>query len=278
MAFNKKIELIVGDPGSGLLISALNISFVVERSTEEEYNTAEIVIYNAKSDTRNKILVPGKNVTLKAGYEDEGVGTIFIGTITKSVSVQDNTEWTTTISAQDIGSNKNPLEYGIISLKYKSNVSLSAVFSDVATTLNIPIAGIENVAGIILRNGFVQCSNITALINRLKKILSKNELELYFDSSELVIYKKYTQVSRFGAVRISPQSGLIGSVSTIIDENEQDKKKRISFTSLLNYRIRPAGVVSVVSNDVKGAYIVEKVTFEGDNLDGGFIATVEAVE
>jgi hypothetical protein len=277
MAFLRKVELTIGPGQTGVLISDLHLTFNVERSVTAEYNTAQFTIYNAKEQTRNQILIVGANVVLKAGYEDEGIGIIFIGTVTKSVSYQSGSEWITELEAQDIGNNKQGIEYGTVKLSFAANTPLLSVISQLATLLNVPVTGIENITT-ILSNGFVYSGNITNLIKRIKGILSQDDLEFYFDQSEMIIYKKYSKVSRFGVVRVATNNGLLAPPTTIIDENEQDGKKRIAFQSLLNFRLRPSAVVNLQSETISGAFIIEKIRFNGDNLGNQFFAEVECVE
>ena len=90
-----------------LSLSWLDVTFEVVRTYETTANTAIINIYNAKEETRNKILTKGSNVVLKAGYEDEGnIGGIFFGTIIESLTKKQGGVITTTVNAQDIFANK----------------------------------------------------------------------------------------------------------------------------------------------------------------------------
>lgn len=277
MAFNRQIELDIGVGGTGLRVSQLNFSFNVDRSITAEYNTATFTIYNAKDSTRKNILTTGNNIVFRAGYEDEGIGTIFSGTIIKSNSYLDAADYITEIEAQDIGNNRNALQYQGISISYKAFTPLSIIINELATLINVPVTGVEN-ATTILSNGFTFSGAATNMIKKIAGILNQDGIELFFDSNEMIIYRRYSQDSRFGVVRVSKESGLLGTVNVTVDEAQQDNKKRISFNTLLNYRLRPAAVVSVRSETTNGAYIIERVAFSGDNLGGDFFAQVEAVE
>ena len=81
MAWGRIVELSVGSEGEGLLISDLDIDFKVIKSLTFADNYAEFRIYNAKEETRTKILKKGNNLIFKAGYEDEAVNTLFVGNI-----------------------------------------------------------------------------------------------------------------------------------------------------------------------------------------------------
>lgn len=277
MAWIRQINMTVGAGGIGTLISDLNVSFQIERSIELSSNTAQFTIYNAKLETRQKILSTGNNIIFAAGYDDEkNIATIFIGTITKSVSKKQGVDWITEIEAMDISANRSGLIYNTVNLSYIAKTPLFTVVNDVASLLSVPVFGLENLTQ-TLNNGFVYSGNVNNLIKRLNNILSTYQTKIYFDSSEMVIFKPGIPDSRFGIVKLTSNSGLIGDVADISDENEQDGKKRIGFQCLLNPKIKPNSVIIVVSNSVQGSFIVEKVSFIGDNFGGDFICEVEAV-
>lgn len=91
MAFGRVVKLYVGKfelgneaeeavGGDNLLIENLDIEFEVERSIYYWENGATITVWNASPGTIKTIMV-SRSVVLKAGYEDEGVGNIFVGQI-----------------------------------------------------------------------------------------------------------------------------------------------------------------------------------------------------
>lgn len=277
MAYAREVTLDIGTAGIGLRISGLDISFNINRSIEFASNTAQFIIYNAKEETRNGILKVGNNIICKAGYKDEGgANTIFIGTITTSQTRKEKSNWITEIEANDISGNKTGLKYTTVKVSYKANTPTIQLVSDIAALLNVAIAGINNVTS-VLNNGETYSGSVGGLLKRLRKILRKDNLGLYFDQSEMVIYKLGGKDSTFGIVRVTSTSGLINKVQKIDDEDAQDQKKRVSFRSLLNWKIRPNSVINLDAN-VKGTYIVEKVNFLGNNFGGDFFADVEAVE
>lgn len=277
MAYNRRVEVEIFNNNSFVTkIDNLDIDFNIERSITLANNTAEFVIYNAKLETRNKILKAGNNIIFKAGYEDEGnVATIFFGTIDKSVPIKSDTVWVTTVTASDIGGNKTPLEHRTVSLSYIAGSPLSQVISDLSSFLGIPVFGIANVTN-TLNNGFAFVGTVGGLVKKIENILKQDDNALYFDSNELVIYKIGVQSSKFGVVRITPNSGLIGNVENVV-ENNNDNKKRIRFTSLMNPKYKPNVLCQVIANDVNGLFICEKVQYIGNNYGGDFFTIVEAV-
>lgn len=279
MAYKRVVSLEVVNNNTQLVtLNNLDFEFNVDRSITLGNNTAEIVVYNMKTETRNNVLKTGNNIILKAGYEDEGgVLSIFFGTIHTVNTVKQETEWITTIQAIDIGSNKQPLIYEPVSYSYIANSPLVQVISDVVSILGIPVFGLENVTQ-VLSNGFVHVGSINSLLKEIEKKLKNDDLGLYFDNSQMIIYRIGVQESKFGLVFVSNYTGLIGSVENITDENSQDGKKRIRFRSLLNGKIQPNTLIQLTSNTDNGLFFVEKVSHFGDTFGGSFFSDVECAE
>lgn len=281
MAFIRKIELAIGPFGvvTDTLVSDLDLEFDIERSIDTEYNTANFTIYNAKEETRNNVLKSGETLRFKAGYEDEGgaFGGIFTGNIVESVSFRRDINWITEIKAYDIGKISQRKNFILTTVSYKSKTPITTVVKDLAGSLSIPVTGIRNIIG-NLNNGFSYTGNITGLINAVKKLLLPQDLGVFIDDSEIVIYNKTTREGLYGTLYITPYNGLIGGVTIKEDKEKQSNKKRITFTTLLNYNIRPNKVIVLQNTSVEGTFYVDKVRFHGGLRSDAFFAEVEASE
>ena len=280
MAFKREIQALVGINNSlAVDIASLNISFDIMRSFDIEDNSASLSIYNAKEDTRKKVLTKGNDIILKAGYEDEGgAGQIFAGIITESTSRKNGTEWVSEIVATDFASNSENLLKETVSLSYASKSPISSVINDLIGIMGVPISGLQNASSVILNNGFVFSGYIKDAIREVEAILKANDIGVYFDNSEMVIYRLGIQDSSFGIVRVTENSGLVGEVEDITDDSYEDGKKRLAFTSLLNWKIKPNALVNLSTQKTSGTFIVERVNFVGDNMGGDFFAKCEVVE
>ena len=102
MAYNRVVNLKAGTVDQALMVSGLDVSFKVERSRAFASNSAQIEIFNPSETTINDILKEGNSVVLEAGYEDEGVGVIFIGQITTSVPSNNGVDTIVKIEAQSL--------------------------------------------------------------------------------------------------------------------------------------------------------------------------------
>lgn len=273
MAFLRRVELSVGANGSGLLISELDVSFEVTRTVSLAANTAEFTVYNAKESTRNKVLTKGNNIICRAGYEDEGIKTIFIGNITEARSTKSGPDWVTEVKAASIRAIKDILEYTVISSSYSAGTRISRVIEDVANAANLVVSGTAN-ASFTLLNGWVYAGSFRGAMDYLKKVLNPRKLGIYVDNDEMVIYKLNNKDSKFGSTYLTYTSGLISVESK--GENE-DGKKPVSITSILIPTMQPNGLVTVKTDQVSGTYIIEKVVHKGNNFGGDFVSEVEAI-
>lgn len=279
MASNRLVQLIIGqNNGLGLIISDLNIAFDIQRSYQISSNTATFTIYNAKKETRDKIVQKDNQIILKAGYEDEGMGTIFSGLIFEGSSKKNGTEWITEIIANDYGKNITNIFKQTINFAYKEGIPINMVINDIASLLGLIVNGLENSAQIFMNNAKVFSGMIKDVIQNIANILKVNDIGLYFDSNEMVIYNLNRKTSKFGLVNINQNNGLIGSVEEITDNSDANAKKRYAFISLLNSKIKPNCLINLISENVQGLFIVEKANFKGDNFGGEFNVRLEVTE
>lgn len=280
MAYKRIIQCDIGtNSGTNLRISDLDLSFSIERNTDVQSNSAVFTIYNAKQETRNNVLRIGNNIILRTGYEDENnLGIIFSGLITDVSSKRSGVDYVTELEATDLGSDLNSILKTKISLTYKAGQSLSVIINDLAGLMQTPVIGIENASSIILNNGFVFAGSISKAIKKVRKIAFANGLGVYFDLGELVIYQIGIANSIFGIVRVTENSGLVGEVEDITDDKEENAKKRVGFSSLMNPKIRPNSVIVLATNKKNGAYVVERCVFKGGTKTDEFVVEVEAVE
>lgn len=280
MAFKRVITAIIGEnaikTGIGVKVSNLNMSFEIERSVTLSNNSAAFRIYNASEQTRAAILKKGYDIILKTGYEDEqNESSIFFGTIFEAKTNKEGPDIITELRCLDFGASKDGTN--IIELSYSPGTTKRVVVEETALKLSLPVSGTENIKG-TLNNGFTFAGKRANLLKRIQKLLRQEKLDVYFDSSEMIVYSP-GKPSKFGVVNISPESGLIGVVETLEEDGRTKGKKTVQFSCLLNPKIKPNTVINIsnVKNN-SGAYIVDKVIFAGDNFGGDFFCEVEATE
>jgi hypothetical protein len=280
MAFKRKVEFTAGSSGTGLLISGLDIDFDINRSVTTSDNTAEFIVYNAKRETRKEILKKNNNVIFKAGYEDEGTGTIFIGNIYESFSVKQDSDWVTTVRAAAIRDESSPIESILLSLSYTGGTSFSILVQQVATALNLSIFGLRNISQRKIVNDFVFSGDARACLKLISRALSSFNVGVYIDNASIVLYNIGTASEEFSALYLTYDSGLL-NVSDITEYEEEEgtpEKKRIQFASIMLPKAQPNSLLTIKGTDNDGVYIAEKLRFYGNNYGGDFNIDGEASE
>ncbi len=273
MAWNRVVELTVGADGSGLDMSGLHVDFRVERSIAVSQQRAEFTVYNASEETRKEVLRIGSNLIFRAGYEDEGMGTLFIGSIVDAQSEKRDRDWRTTIHAAALRGRDTALSRTNVSLSYAPGTELATVIRDVATALGLAVFG-EAQARIALSNGFVFAGGARRALSYAEEILANNGGGLYIDNGEIVIYRDGDRQSgQFGSTLLDYDSGLL-SVEDITEV--EDARRRVRFRSVLIPKLQPNGLITVRTDRVRGTFLVERIAFLGSNYGERFIAEGEA--
>jgi len=274
MAFKRIVRLDVGEAGEGLRISGLNLDFSIEKSRSAAQNTAKFTIYNAQESTRNKILKKGNNLVFSLGYEDETVGTVFIGNIDTSYSYHNGVDWVTEIKAYTIQAKNQKLETIPINYSYTAGTPIVRAINQISVVSGLVVNGLTNAAAITLPNGWVYTGTLMGALRYIRGVLEFNELSFFIDNSEIVIYKK-GEASIFKTVLLTYTGGL-QSIENITKAEEDEK--RVKFTSLIIPSCRVGSVVTARNTPQDGTYIVDKINLDGNNYGGDFRLEGEAVK
>lgn len=301
MAFGRIVELLVADPKQlgqhptpqapvlGLEVSGLDISFEVVRSNKWSTNTATIKVYNADQDTRNKLLLQGANILLRAGYEDqESVGVLFLGNVSAPAVNERESDgtWVTTLKASATRADDKPLEETLVSLSYAPKTAIRAVLQELADQQGLVLSyGVDEIT---LPNGWAHAGKVRGAFDYCRKILHTAGAGLFIDNGELVVYNLVGN-STFQAAYLDYDSGLLDvDVQPIAATNDKifvdpDGKKyrparAVRARCLLSAAIKPNSLVVVETPQHKGTFVVQKVKFIGDNFGGDFECQLEGAE
>jgi hypothetical protein len=283
MAFNKVVSLIIGKgeeteiQSQGVEMNNLDIVFDIIRSRTFEENSAEFVIYNLSRETRNSVLRKGSAVIFSAGYEDDGVGVVFIGAISESKTEMEGGNIKTTIQAIS-ASGKNNLDNIVVNLGFSKGVTVAEVLDKLSTITDLVIFGREQ-ANIMMDNGFFYSGSARGAFKRLSTFLALNKVKIMIDNGEIVLFNLNGADSRFDTGILDHKSGLF-SAHEIISENpaELDDKMRIEVNSILLPKVRPNSLIKIEGNNINGFFICDKVQFFGSNFGDEFNCKMEMVE
>lgn len=293
MVLSRFVEVTIGkSPNSrdALVVSSLDLSFKVERTILFEPSTAELQIYNAKEETRKIIGTEGNSVIIKAGYEGKSQGIIFSGVVSKAVSTHPGADWLTTISATNSRAVGEALAALTVEMSYARGTSIDVIIRELADKLGMLAIGLENVKDVQITGNFTHSGNVRGALRYIRQILAANQKGFFTDNNEFVCFNM-GKASEFTATYLDYESGLL-SVKQVLTAQEQADainatrkkhkveaaklRKRVEFTSLLLPQIRPNSLVTLKSNEVDGTYLVEKITYTGDNMGKDWTIEAEA--
>lgn len=287
MALNRVLQVDIGANGTGLRVSGLDMSFKVNRSQKFADNTAELTIINASQETRAAILREGNNVTIRAGYSDQNVGVIFLGNVIQATDGKDGTDQVTTILASATRATDQPLTRTEVSLSYAALTALELVLRDLGDMTGLVVTGAENLVDAALSGNWAYAGSWRGALRDVEARLKAHGVGIYVDNAEIVAYR-FGGLSNYTAALLTYDNGLVkvGDITEAFDPSARDKKgqphpkppKRISFEGLLNWRMRPNGLIKVQTADLTGVFLVEKLEFSGDNYGGDFKVCGEATE
>lgn len=98
--WKRKVQVVIGKAGTGLMVENLRIHFEVAKTIESAPNVAVIKIYNLHPDNEAKIKNEFDEVLLNCGYEG-AMRLVFRGNIKHVYRYRDKTDYITEIEAGD---------------------------------------------------------------------------------------------------------------------------------------------------------------------------------
>lgn len=98
--WKRKVQLVIGKAGNGLLIENLRIQFEVAKTVESAPNVAVIKVYNLNPDNEARIKTEFDEVLLNAGY-DGAMRLVFRGNIKHVYRYREKNDYITEIEAGD---------------------------------------------------------------------------------------------------------------------------------------------------------------------------------
>lgn len=281
MAFKRIVEMEVGTTDNSVLISDLDVEFNISRSRKFSDNTASFKVYNPTDDTISKILKPGNSVIFKAGYDDEGIGLLFVGQIMQSVPKREPPNKIVSLECNSVQNADTSLEAVTVSLGYKKGVAITQPLEEIASALGLSTAGMDNADGINLENGYTLAGTAKEAMRYLNGVLERHGCGLFIDNATLTVSKD-GEGNNLRAVVLSPETGLM-EAPTLTSNTEGNEAvqaeltKRVIFKSILNYKIVPNGYIKIETNTTNGEFIVDKCSFSGNNFGGSFEVTGEGI-
>ncbi len=251
---------------SGFNLSNARISFDVIKNNKQ--NKAKVRIYNLAESScqflNENDSLGDIQLTLEVGYVTQGIKTLFIGDVERSLHMRKGADWITEMECKDGGQASQSV---VLDKSYAGDVKvdIQTVVQDIykklkdeaqinVDTIKAHIA--EKVASQKLDWGL----NIQGLaMKTLETLLGKQGKEVSIQNNSLAIAAP-TEKTR--AITISPATGMIGSPVS--------REKGIEFKSLINPDLAPSGETNsifLLSDGFNSIYRVRSLKFKGDTHD-----------
>lgn len=297
--WKRKVQVVVGRSGTGLLIENLRVQFEVAKTVESSPNVAIVKIYNLHPDNEAKIKNEFDEVLLNAGYE-EAMRLVFRGNIKHVYRYRDHNDYITEIEAGDGDKDFR---------KAVMNETLAAG-TTTGQLVDRAVGTFKGVGG--TSKGHVQVNDRA---RRRGKVISGNTRDVLHDvaresganwsiqDGQLVIVSA-NDVLPDETIVIRADTGMLGA--------PEINDKGIAVKCLMNPQIRPNGTIQLDNNDIKakrvqaqslatqrekketnpplgrenealarldpdGVYKVIKVTHKGDNRGQDWVSEIECI-
>jgi hypothetical protein len=263
-------------------IEGHDIQLKVEKHLRREPNTADLVIYNLSSVTRDEFTrsVPMK-VRIEAGY-DNTPRLLFLGDLRYASNELSGTEWLTKIQ---LGDGARAFSQARVNRTYATKTPISTIIGDIAKAFGVAVPS-EVTASPELRTRISAGEAIVGYAaDELTRILTQFGFEWSFQGGRLQILR-FDQASP-GLIRvISQDDGMLGT--PVIDppkiraapRNPSKKVKvpKLTVQHTLFPELTPGEKCEVRSRSINGTFRIDDLTHELDSRGDEWTSTLEATE
>lgn len=270
-----------------ILIKGLRVSFSILKSTSSTTNSAVIKIWNLSQDNRNLIKDFGDEVTLYAGYREQGgPQVLFVGDTTTVMHVYELPEIITVLECGDGDKYINRLR---VSLTYGENISAQTIISDIASQManqetGEPLRFVEFASSnnIVYRQGFqfvgMAKDALDSVCNYLGLQWSIQNNQLQVIPINGTISEPIIQVNESNGMQGVPQRYTYRALELYRSVEERNTGYKVNVA--LNPFILPGSKIDLASTHLKirGPYRVETIRHEGDTYGLIWSSQIECTE
>lgn len=268
---------------NSLAVRDHHVEFDIDKSGGEssDGNEATVTIFNLADETVKYLENNSGDktfITIRAGYSDDGLVTIFRGNVARVIDSIDGVNRKTKLTLSDGGVF---IKEQLSSRSYPKGTKIDKIVDDLILDLDLPRGSIAKLGNDVVTKHRTILYGKTA--DQLKRILeSRNYAFNIQDMFTNVIARAQEKAKEEAETKdqknrvpvITPNTGLIGSPSFIDDsasmttlEADTNAPNGIKFRSLLNGVLLPNTYVKIESRKFNGIYRITKVKHKG-NYEG----------
>lgn len=287
--FRRQVEVLLAVPLSEdlthisaqtTLIKDLRVSFKVVKSLVKDPNTCEIKVYNLAESTRKALPGTGAKIILWAGYQGS-IEQLYIGDAKTIDSVQDGTEWVTTVRC---GDGERAIQSARISTSFGPGTPFGAVLTEIGRAAKVDIGNLGKVVSRLPSSAqYVHGYTAHGLaLSELDKVLKAAGFEWSIQDGALQVLAP-GETTTEEVIVLSSETGLVGSPEMATGEKKASGKKSekppakpvLKAKGLLQGGFRPGRRVQVNSRQYNGVFRCQKVEQEGDTASGPWYSALE---
>lgn len=263
-----------------ILIKGLRVSFSIIKSLSSTTNSATIKIWNLSQDNRNLIKDFGDEVTLYAGYRDEGgAQVLFVGDTSTVYHIYDLPE---IVSVLECGDGEKYINQIRVSLTFAGDVQARTIISSIASQMGIQFVEFASSQNLIYRQGF---KFIGMGKDALDIVTQKLQLQWSVQNNQLqviplngTISEPIIQVNQANGMQGIPQRFTYRALDLYrsIDKRNTGYKVNVA----LNPFILPGSKIDLASSHLnfRGPYRVDTVRHDGDTFGSVWTSQLECYE
>lgn len=282
--WKRKVQLVIGKAGTGLMVENLRIQFEVVKTIEAAPNVAVIKVYNLHPDNEAKIKNEYTEVLLNAGYEG-AMRLVFRGNIKHVYRYREKNDYITEIEAAD---GDKDFRNAVMNETLGAGTTAAQLVDRAIGTFSSTTKGHIQVPDRVRLRGKVISGNTRDV---LRDVARESGGNWSIQDGQLVIVSA-NDVLPGQAIVIRSDTGMLGApeindkgiaVKCLLNpmlringaiqlDNNNIKAKRVQAQSLATQREKretnqPLGreTAQVVRLDPDGIYKVLKLTHKGDN-------------
>lgn len=271
--FDRVINVQVGDK---FFPNNLRITFDIVKTNESICNQVSITIYNLSENSRNEIKDLDTEISLYAGYAQYGgPKLVFKGNVLRVNHTYALPEIMTKIEA---GDGVKALREARHSVSFEEKTKVKDVLQKVSSNLGLEIRELPKDVEGEYTQGFSHSGSVK---DALDKVCQRCEATWSIQDNQLQITKDES-ASVHAPVKINKIDGLLEKLEPLGDVRQyllgsgDAIKAGYKFRALLNPDIQPGRKLTL--GGYPGAFRVERVQHQGDNMQGDFISIVEVKE
>ena len=258
-----------------LAVEGLDVAFDVTLQ-EDNLGKATIQIWNLNTTHRAQIeKASSVDVTLSVGYVGYDLTAIFNGQIREASSRREAPDWITTLKSGD----GDKVATARVAKSYPPGAALEDMWKDAVQALKDAKVSAGNALE-AWRKGESK-DDITEVLSsavlqgpalkEMRRLARLRNLSVDVQNGELVVVP-FGQPLDTEAIKLSPETGLIGSPERAVDA---DKKQVLKVRALIVPGILPRRKVLIKSALVDALYVVRKVQYKGDTASQDWYADME---